>query len=211
MYPTTFSFGVLHLDTYVSHHGTFIIATSKLFLGSFIPTPHPCTTLLHLFPLVQLSSVGHSSPTLCNPMNHSTPGLPVHPKFTQAQVYRFSDAIQPSILCSPLLIMTPFPPSIWVFLNESTLHMSGQRIGVSGLASVFPLSTQDWFPLGWTGWTSLQSKGLSRVWSITAVQMHQFSSTQLSSQSNSNFHTWSLEKPDPWLDRLCWQCNATDF
>ena len=143
MYPTPFSFAVLHLDTYVSHHGTFIIATSKLFLGSFIPTPHPCTTLLHLFPLVQLSSVGHLSWTLCIPMNCSTLGLPVHPEFTQVHVYRFGDAIQPSILCSPFLVVTPFPPSIWVFLNESTLRMTGQSIGVSALASVLPMNTQD--------------------------------------------------------------------
>ena len=58
-------------------------------------------------------------------MNRSTLGLPVNPEFTHTHVYRFSDAIQPYILCSPLLVMTPFPPSIWVFLNESTLRMSG--------------------------------------------------------------------------------------
>ena len=74
-------------------------------------------------------------------MNRSTPGLPVHPEFTH--VYRFGDAIQPSILCSPLLVLTPFPPSIWVFLSELTLRMSGQSIGVSALASVLPMNTQD--------------------------------------------------------------------
>ena len=161
------------------------------------------------FLLSQLSSIGHSSPTLCNPMNRSTPGLPVHPEFTH--VYRFGDAIQPSILCSPLLVLTPFPPSIWVFLSELTLRMSGQSIGVSALASVLPMNTQDWSPLGWTGWTSLQSKELWRVLSITTVQKHQFFSTQLSSQSNSHIHTRSLEKVDPRLDILCWQCNAAGF
>ena len=130
------------------------------------------------FLLSQLSSVGHLSRTLCIPMNCSTLGLPVHPEFTQVHVYRFGDAIQPSILCSPLLVVTPFPPSIWVFLNESTLRMSGQSIGVSALASVLPMNTQDWSPLGWTCWTSLQSKGLSRVLSITAVQKLQFLNTQ---------------------------------
>ena len=71
----------------------------------------------------------------------------------------------------------------------------GQSIGVSASASVPPMKTQNWFPLGWTGWISLQSKGLSRVSSNTTVQKHQFFCSQLSSQSNSHIHTWPLEKP----------------
>ena len=71
----------------------------------------------------------------------------------------------------------------------------GQSIGVSASASVLPMNTQDWSPLEWTGWTSLQSKGLSRVFSNTTVQKHQFFSTQFSSQSNSHIYTWPLEKP----------------
>ena len=71
----------------------------------------------------------------------------------------------------------------------------GQSIGVSASTSVLPMHFQDWFPLGWTGWISLQSKGLSRVFFNTTVQKHQFFSTQLSSQSNSHIHTWLLEKP----------------
>ena len=71
----------------------------------------------------------------------------------------------------------------------------GQSIGVSALASVLPKNTQDWSPLEWTGWIFLQSKGLSRVFSNTTVQKHQFFGTQLSSQSNSHIHTWPLEKP----------------
>ena len=76
--------------------------------------------------LAQFSSVAQSCPTLCNPMNCSTPGLPVHhqlPEFTQTRVHRVSDAIQPSILCHPLLLLPPTPPSIRIFSNESTLHM----------------------------------------------------------------------------------------
>ena len=69
----------------------------------------------------------------------------------------------------------------------------GQSIGVS--ASVLPMSTQDWSPLGWTGWISLQAKGLSRVFSNTTIRKHQFFGTQLSLQSNSLIHTWPLEKP----------------
>ena len=71
----------------------------------------------------------------------------------------------------------------------------GQSIGVSASASVLPMNTQDWSPLGWTGWISLQPKGLSRVFSNTTVQKHQFFGAQLSSQSNSHIHTWPLEKP----------------
>ena len=71
----------------------------------------------------------------------------------------------------------------------------GQCIGVSASTSVLPMNTQDWSPLGWTGWISLRSKGLSRVFSNTTLQNHQFFSAQLSSQSNSHIHTWLLEKP----------------
>ena len=70
----------------------------------------------------------------------------------------------------------------------------GQSIGVSASASVLPMNTQDWSTLGWTGWISLQSKGLSRFFSSTTVQKHQFFGTQLSSQSNSHIHTWPLGK-----------------
>ena len=77
------------------------------------------------------------------------------------------------ILCRPLLLLTPIPPSIRVFSNESILHMRWPKcIGVSASASVLPMNTQDWSPLGWTGWISLQSKGLSRVFSNTTVQKH---------------------------------------
>ena len=78
----------------------------------------------------------------------------------------------------------------------SQLFTSGsQSIGVSASTSVLPVNTQDWSPLGWTGWISLQSKGLSRVFSNTTLQKHQFCGAQLSSQSNSHIHTWLLEKP----------------
>ena len=74
------------------------------------------------------------------------------------------------IHCCPLLLLPPTPPSIRVFSNESSFAWGGQSIGVSALASVLPKNTQDWSPLGWTGWISLQSKGLSRVFSNTTVQ-----------------------------------------
>ena len=99
------------------------------------------------------------------------------------------------ILYRPLLLLSPIAPSIRVFSNWSQLFpWSGQSIGVSASGSVLPMNIQDWSPLGWTGWISLQSKGLSRVFSNTTVQKHQFFSAQLSSQSNSHIHTWPLEK-----------------
>ena len=82
-----------------------------------------------------------------------------------------------------------------VFSNESTLHMRCKSTGVSALASFLPKNTQDWPPSRWTGWISLQSKGLSRVFSNTTLQKHQFFGTQHSSQSNSHMHTWPMEKP----------------
>ena len=99
------------------------------------------------------------------------------------------------ILCHPLLLLPSVPPSIRVFSNESTLRMRWSKYWSSALASFLPKNTQDWSPLEWTGWISLQSKILSRVYSNTTVQKHQFFGTQLSSQSNSHIHTWPQEKP----------------
>ena len=88
------------------------------------------------------------------------------------------------ILCHPLLLMPPIPPNIRVFPMSQLSVWGGQYIGVSASKSVLPMNTQDWSPLGWTGWISLQSKGLARVFSNTTVKKHQFFGTQLSSQSN---------------------------
>ena len=99
------------------------------------------------------------------------------------------------ILCCPLLLLPQIPTSIKVFSMSQLFTWDGQSIGVSALASVLPINTQDWSPLEWTGWISSQSKGLSRDFSNTTVQKHQFFGVQLSSQSNSHIHTWPLEKP----------------
>ena len=135
---------------------------------------------------------------LCDPMDCSTPGLPVHHQlleFTQTHVHWVNDAIQPSHPLSP-----PSPPAFNLSQHESFLvswlfTSGGQSIGVSASASVLPVNIQDWFPLGLTGLISLQSKGLSRVFSNTIVQKHQFFSAQPSSQSNSHIYTWPQEKP----------------
>ena len=92
-------------------------------------------------------------------------------------------------------------PTSGSFLMSQLFPSGGQSIRVSASISVLPMNTQNWSPLGWTGWISLQSKGLSRVFSNTTVQKHQFFHAQLSLQSNSYIHTWPLEKPLPWLDR----------
>ena len=90
--------------------------------------------------------------------------------------------------------LQPFPAS-GSFQVSQLFASGGQSIGISASASVLPMNIQNWSPLGWTGWISLQSNGLSRVFSNTTVQKHQFFSTQLSSQSNSHIHTWLLERP----------------
>ena len=86
-------------------------------------------------------------------------------------------------------------PASESFPMSQLFPWGGQRIGVWASALVLPMNTQGWSPLGWTGWISLQSKGLSRVFSNTTVQKHHFFSVQLSSQSNSHIHRWPLEKP----------------
>ena len=98
------------------------------------------------------------------------------------------------ILCYPLLLHLQSFPASGSF-PMSKFFAGGQTIGVSASASGLPMNIQDWFPLGWTGWISLQSKGLSRVFSNTTVQRHQFFSAQLSLLSNSHIHKWPLEKP----------------
>ena len=92
-------------------------------------------------------------------------------------------------------------PASGSFPMSQLFAWGGQSTGVSALASFLPKKSQGLSPSEWTGWLFLQSKGLSRVFSNTTVQKHQFFGTQLSSQSNSHIHTWPQEKPKPWLDR----------
>ena len=86
-------------------------------------------------------------------------------------------------------------PASGSFPMSQLFAWGGQSIGVSDSTPVLPMNNQDWSPLGWTGWISLQSKGLTKVFSNTTVQKHQFFGAQLSLQSNSYVHTWPLEKP----------------
>ena len=105
--------------------------------------------------------------------------------------------------CHPTISSSviPFSTCLQSFSTSGSFQMSqfftsgGQSIGVSASMSILPMNIQDWFPLGWAGWISLKSKGLSRVFSNTTVQKHQFVGAQPSSQSNSHIRTWPLEKP----------------
>ena len=129
--------------------------------------------------------------SLCNTVDCSTPGFPVHYQLlelAQTHVHRGGDALQPSHpLCHPLLLPSIFS-SIRVFHNESALHIRWPNTGVSASESVLPMNIQNLFPLRLTDLISLLSKGISRVFSNTTVQKHQFFSAQLSSQSNSHIH-----------------------
>ena len=114
-----------------------------------------------------------------------------------------SNSCPSSWWCHPAISSSVIPfsscpqslPASGSFPVSQLFAWGGQRIGVSASASVLPMNTQDWSPLGWTSWISLQSKGLSRIFSNTTVQKHQLFGAQLSSQSNSHIHTWPLEKP----------------
>ena len=119
-----------------------------------------------------------------------SPTLGVYSNSTSIELVMPSNHL---ILYHPLLLPSIFP-TVRVFSDESVLASGGQSIGVSVSASVLPMNIHNWFPLGWTGWISLQSKGLSRVFSNTTVQKHQFFGVQLSLWSNSHIHTWLLEK-----------------
>ena len=108
------------------------------------------------FPSVQFSSVAQSCPTLCGPMNRSTPGLPVHhqlPEFTQTHVHRVSDAIQPSHPRSSPSPPAPNPSQHQSLLQwVNSLHEVAKVLGVSALASFLPKKSQGWSPSEWTGW-----------------------------------------------------------
>ena len=137
----------------------------------------------------------HESQHARPPCPSPTPG--VYPNSCSLSCWchpAISSSVVPFSSCPQSLPASGFFPMSQLFT------WGGQSTGVSASASFLPKNTQDWSPLGWTGWVSLQSKGLSRVFSNTSVQKHQFFSAQLSLQSNSHIHTWPLEKLEPWLD-----------
>ena len=146
----------------------------------------------------QFSSVAQSCLTHCDPMNRKhQASLSITNSWSPPKPMSIESAMPSNhlILCRPLLLLPSILPASGSFPMGQLFAWSGQSIGVSASTSVLPMNTQDWSPLEWTGWISLQSKGLPRVFSNATVQKHQFFGTQLSSQSNSHVHTWPLEKP----------------
>ena len=142
----------------------------------------------------QFSSVAQLCPTLYDPMDCSSPGFPVHhqlPELAHTRVHQVSDTMQTtSSSVVPLSSSLQSFPASGSFPMSQFFASGGQSIGAS--ASVLTMNIQHWFPLGWTGWISLQSKRHSRVFSNTTVQKHQFFSTQLSLWSNSHIFTSAL-------------------
>ena len=132
---------------------------------------------------LRLHELQHARPPCPSP----TPG--VHPN-----PWQLSRWCHPTI-SSSVIPFSSCPQSFLSFQMSQLFAWGGQSIGVAASKSVLPMNTQDWSPLGWTSWISLLSERLSRIFSNTTVQKHQFFGTQLSSQSNSHSHTWPLEKP----------------
>ena len=149
------------------------------------------------WPLVQFSCSVLSNSLRPHESQHNRPPCPsptprVHPNSCTSSWW-CHPAISSSVV--PFSSYLQFLPASESFPMSQLFAWGSQSIGVSALASVLPMNTQDWSPLEWIGWISLKSKGLSRVFSNTTVQKHQFFGAQLSSQSNSHIHTWLLEKP----------------
>ena len=143
-------------------------------------------------------SVAESCQILCDPMDCSTPGFSVLPyllEFAQTDVHWVGDAIQTSHPLSPFSSCLQYFPASGSFPMSQLFTSGGQSIGASALASVLPMNIQGWSPLGLTGLISLLSKGLSRVFSKTTVQKHQFFGAQPSLWYNSHINTRLLEKP----------------
>ena len=156
-------------------------------------------TFIHYF---QFSSVQFSRSVVSDSLrpHESQDARPLCPSPTLGV---YPNSCPSSRWCQPAISSSVVPffsspqslPASGSFPMSQLFAWGGQITGVSASASVLPMNTQDQSPLRWTGWISLQSKGLSRVFSNTTVQKHQFFGTQLPSQSNSNIHTWPLEKP----------------
>ena len=153
--------------------------------------------ILCQFSSVQFSCSVVSDSLRPHELQHARPPCPSRTPGVHPNSCPLSWWCQPAISSS----VVPFSscpqsfPASESFLMSQLFAWGGQSIGVSALSSVLPMNTQHWSPLEWIGWISLQSKGLSRVFSNTTAHKQQFFGAQLSSQSNSHIHTWPLEKP----------------
>ena len=191
--------------------GTMETVTDFIFLGSKITADGECSHEIkkHLLlerktmtNLAQFSSVQFSCSVVSNSLRphesqHARPPCPSPTPRVYPNPCPLSQRCHRTILSS----VVPFSSCLQSFPASGSFQMSqlfasgGQSIGVSASTLVLPMNTQDWSPLGWAVWISLQSKGLSRIFSNTTVQKHQFFGAQPSSQSNSHIHTWPQEKP----------------
>ena len=177
-------------------HGKYLKGFTRNFVGM-------ATTTKIVMLFLSFSSVAQSCPTLCDSMDCSTPGPPC-PSPTPGA---YSNSCPSSWWCHPTISfsLVPFSFCLQSFPASESFPVSqlfasgGQSIGASASASAPQMNIQSWFPLGLTGLISLQSKGLSRVFSNTTVWKHQFFGTQPSLWSNSHMHPWLLEKPWLWL------------
>ena len=160
-------------------------------MNEFVDNSYPSHTL------VQFSCSIVSNSLQPHGLQHASPPCPSPTPRVYSNSCPLNQWCHPTISSSVI----PFSSHLQSFPASGSFQMSqffpsgGQSIRASASASVLPMNIQDWFPLGWTGWISLLSKGLSRVFSTTTVQKHQFFSAQLSLHSNSHIHTWLLEKP----------------
>ena len=152
------------------------LCTEQPSLQPFASGVQPCPMSS---PSVQFSSVAQSCPTLCDPIDCSQASLSVTNSRSLLKLISLK-SVMPSILSHLLLLPLSIFPASGYFPMSQFVASGGQSIGVSASTSVLPMNIQDLFPLGLTGWISLQSKGLSRVFSKTIVQKHQFFSAQLS-------------------------------
>ena len=184
------------------------ICTHFLFSPSVLYDCKPVTIHHNQLVHVHISIFSQSVQSLSHVRLFVTPWTAAHQaflsitnswSFLKLMVLKLVMPSNPLILCRPILLLLSIFPSIRIFSNESVLHIKWQSIGASASASVLLMNFQDWFHLVLTGLISLQCKGLSRVFSNTAVQKYQFFSTHLSLSSNSNIHIWLLNKPWPWL------------
>ena len=195
----------LQADSYpLSHQGSPLLTHANEYTHA-CPHTHMYAYVLFLFffsvkpkfSSVQFSCSVVSDSLQPHELQHARPLCPSPTPGVHPNPCPLSRWCHPTISSS----VVPFSSCPQSFPASRSFQMSqlfasgGQSIGISASTSVLPMNTQDWSPLGWTGWISSQSKGLSRIFSNTTVQKHQFFGAQLSSQSNSHIHTWPLEKP----------------
>ena len=176
---------------------SFIWAYREFFFMVFFHIQNPTKVRKYQFSSVQFSRSVVSDTLWPHELQHARPPCPSPTPGVRSNSHPSSPWCHPAISSS----VVPFSSCPQSFPASESFPMSqlfawgGQSIGVPALASFLPKNTQDWSPLEWTGWISLQSKGLPRVFSNTTVQKHQFFSAHLISQSDYHIHTWPLEKP----------------